>query len=311
VITVLCGGVGGARFLAGLTAEVGQWAVSAVVNTGDDFSLHGLYISPDLDTVTYTLAGEANPDTGWGLKNETWRAMYMLERLAGPSRSWFRLGDADLGTHLYRTGRLAEGATLSEVTAEVVAALGLSVRLLPMSDDPVRTTLLLTDSRRVSFQEYFVQLRHEVAVKEVSYEQTAGAKPTSQVVSALEDSSLVVLAPSNPVLSIDPVLSLPGVRQVLASRRESVVAVSPIVAGAALRGPADRLMRELGEEATAAGVARHLAEVIGTLVIDEADAALADPVSSTGVRPVVADTVMANEARARSLARTVLAAATA
>jgi len=306
MIAVLCGGVGAARFLSGLLSVVAANDVTAVVNTGDDTELHGLSISPDLDTITYTLSGRVNPSTGWGVAGDTFTAMSALEGLGG--ESWFRLGDLDLGTHLYRTGRLRDGASLSTVTAEVAASVGIGLRLLPMSDDPVRTRLHLERGDEVGFQEYFVKLRHDVPVSAVSYAGAAVARPAPGVLESLTGAELVVIAPSNPVLSIDPILSVPGIGQVLRERRETVVAVSPIVAGAALKGPADRLLSELGGTASAAGVAHWLRGSCGTLVIDVADAASAGEIEAAGVRCVVAETVMSSPAVAAGLARSVLQA---
>lgn len=305
MIAVCAGGVGAAKFLAGLVSVVDPGEVTAVVNTGDDTELHGLYVSPDLDTVTYTLAGLVNEETGWGRGDETFRAMDALATLDS-ERTWFRLGDRDLGLHLYRTGRLAEGATLSTVTEEVRSAYGLSVRLLPMSDEPVRTILELAVGGEVAFQEYFVHLRHAVEVSAVRFDGVEAAAPAPGVLETLASADLVVIAPSNPVVSIGPILAVRGVRETLSARRDSVVAVSPIVGGAALKGPADRLLRELGEESSAVGVARRLAEVAGTLVIDVVDGALASGVAAAGVRPVVAQTVMSDAAAAGELARVVV-----
>ncbi len=306
MIAVLCGGVGGARMLAGLQAVVDPDELVGVVNTGDDTELHGLYISPDLDTITYTLSGAVNPSTGWGLVDETFRAMEALERYRGIT--WFRLGDADLATHLYRTGRLREGATLSEVTQEIASAWGLGLRLLPMSDDPVRTRLRLAGADEVDFQEYFVKLRHSVVVEAVRFAGAESARPAPGLLDALEAAEAVVVAPSNPVVSIGPILAVPGVARALAARRDSVVAVSPIVAGAALKGPADRLLVELGGQASVQGVARFLAEWIGVFVVDQADHGAAAEVEALGVRCVVAQTVMATPKIAADLARVVLAA---
>ncbi|MGA2804497.1 MAG: 2-phospho-L-lactate transferase [Acidimicrobiales bacterium] len=306
MIAVLCGGVGAARMLAGLQAVVDPGEIVAVVNTGDDTELHGLCVSPDLDTITYTLAGAVNPATGWGLTDETFRAMEALERYG--AITWFRLGDSDLATHLYRTGRMREGATLSVVTEEIARAWGLSIHLLPMSDDPVRTRLRLADQREVAFQEYFVKLRHSVAVDSVRFEGAARATPAPGVLEALGSAQIIVVAPSNPVVSIGPILAVPGVAEVLRARRDAVVAVSPIVAGAALKGPADRLLVELGGEASALGVARFLGSFVGTLVIDEADEDRAAEVELAGVRCVVAPTVMGSPELAAGLARAVLAA---
>ena len=304
MITALAGGVGAARLLRGLVRVVAPGDITAVVNTGDDLELHGLYISPDLDTVTYTLAGLNDDERGWGLAGETWGVMEDLDRLGG--ETWFRLGDHDLATHLYRTQRLSNGATLSEVTSEITAALGVSVRLVPMSDDRVRTRMTLVEGPEVSFQEYFVGRHHDVAVESVRFEGADTAVPAPGVLAAVVGAELVVICPSNPIVSIGPVLAVPGVADATATRRRDVVAVSPIIAGAALKGPADRLMAELGHDPTVVGVARLYADVVGTLVVDEADAALADAVEACGVRCVVAPTVMHTPEHAATLAAILL-----
>jgi LPPG:FO 2-phospho-L-lactate transferase len=304
VITVLAGGVGAARYLSGLVQVVPPADVTAVVNTGDDLVLHGLHVCPDLDTVTYTLAGAINPDTGWGLAGETWNAMDALERYRGVT--WFRLGDRDLATHMYRTHRLAEGADLAACTAEITRSWGLEVRLLPMTCDPVATRLTVAGEGEIAFQEYFVHRRHSVPVSGVRFAGIDEARPAPGVLAALDDADTVVIAPSNPIVSIGPVLAVPGVRERLAARRSSVVAVSPIVAGAALKGPADRLMTELGHEATVVGVARLYAGVAGTLVVDDADAGLAADVEAAGMRCVVAPSIMSSPEAAAALARATL-----
>ena len=300
MITALAGGVGAARLLRGLVRVVAPTDITAVVNTGDDTELHGLHISPDLDTVTYTLAGLNDDERGWGLAGETWSVMDSLDRLGG--ETWFALGDHDLATHLYRTQRLSEGATLSEATSEITAALGVSVRLLPMSDDPVRTRLTLVDGPEVSFQEYFVGRRHAVAVESVRFAGAEAAVPAPGVLAAIADAEVVVVCPSNPIVSIGPVLAVPGVADALAARRRDVVAVSPIIAGVALKGPADRLLRELGHEPSVVGVARLYANFVGTLFVDHADSASADAVEACGVRCVVAPTVMHTPDHAAALA---------
>ena len=314
-VTVLAGGYGAARFLSGLVKVCDPPAVTAVVNCGDDIVLHGLHISPDLDTITYCLAGELNPDTGWGLRNESWQAAETLRRLGG--QSWFGLGDRDLGTHLYRTQRLAEGAPLSAVTAELATRWGTDVRLLPVTDDPLRTRVTVdsgadpsrgTAQTEIGFQEYFVGLKHAVAVRAVRFAGADRARPAPGVLGAISGAAAVVIAPSNPIVSIGPVLALSDVRRALVQRREHTVAISPIVAGAALRGPADRLMAELGHETSVVGVARLYAPVAGTLVIDSADARLADAVEAEGVRCIVAPTIMHTPDDAAALARTSLAA---
>jgi LPPG:FO 2-phospho-L-lactate transferase len=314
VLVALAGGVGAARLLAGLVRVVAPGDVTAVVNTGDDMVLHGLHVSPDIDTVLYTLAGLSNTVTGWGVKGESWTVMTALEALGG--ETWFRLGDRDLATHLYRTQRLGDGATLSEVTAALAAARGVDVHVLPMSDDPVRTRLTIAEpagsypaGAEVGFQDYFVRLGHGVAVRSVHFQGAEASRPAPGVLDAIDSAEIVIGCPSNPILSLGPVLSVPGVREHVARRRTRVVAVSPIVAGAALKGPADRLLRELGHDASVVGVARLYASWAGTLVIDEKDAALAPSVEAEGVRAVVAPTVMSTSARAAALAEAVLDAA--
>ncbi len=296
--------MGAARLLRGLVRVAAPAEVTAVVNTGDDTELHGLHISPDLDTVTYTLAGLNDDERGWGLAGETWSVMDSLDRLGG--ETWFRLGDQDLATHLYRTQRLSSGATLSQVTTEITQSLGVSVRLLPMSDDPVRTRLTLVEGPEVSFQEYFVGRRHAVAVASLRFAGAEAARPAPGVLRAIADADVVVVCPSNPIVSIGPLLAVPGLADALATRRHDVVAVSPIVAGAALKGPADRLMAELGHEPTVVGVARLYAGFVGTLVVDDADADMADAVESCGVRCVVTPTVMHTPERAGALASVLL-----
>ncbi len=309
LVTVLAGGVGAARMLAGIVQVVPPANVTAIVNVGDDLELHGLRISPDLDTITYTLAGEINPDTGWGLKGESWQAMDSVRRYGGIS--WFGLGDRDLGTHLYRTQRFAEGATLTEITAEITDAWDLALRLLPVTDGRLRTMVTLAEGddagREVGFQEYFVQRQHGVPVSSVRFDGAEATAPGPDVIAALADADRVVLAPSNPIVSIDPVLAVPGVREALTARRADTVAVSPIVAGSALKGPADRLLTELGHDATVVGVARLYAPLADALVIDHADADLAGAVAAEGIRPIVAESIMKTPALAAALARTVLA----
>lgn len=304
MLVALAGGVGAARFLRGLVRVLAPTQITAVVNVGDDTELHGLHISPDLDTVLYTLAGAINAETGWGLTGESWTVMEALEKLGG--LTWFRLGDNDIATHFFRTQRLAEGATLSEVTTELARARGVDVHLVPVSDDPVRTRLQLVDGPEVAFQEYFVRLHHDVAVSGVRFDQAESARPAPGVLDAIATASSLVVCPSNPVVSIAPLLAVPGVSEALAARRQHIVGISPIVAGAALKGPADRLLTELGFESSVVGVARWYASWVGTLVIDEADAALAPAVEAQGVRCIVAPTVMSTVERAASLARTVL-----
>ena len=303
MITVLSGGVGAARLLRALSDVVDPSELTAIVNVGDDLVLHGLTICPDLDTITYTLAGLNNDELGWGLRGETWRVMDELEALGGAA--WFRLGDRDLATHLYRSQRLSEGATKTDVTRELAAHHGVKVTLLPVSDDPIATEFL-TEDGRLSFQEYFVQRHHDVVVSGVEITGLERARATSKVERALAQSTRLVIAPSNPVISIDPILQVRGVRDALRARRDDVVAVSPIIQGAALKGPADRLMRELGYESSALGVVDFYGDLVGTWIIDEADAALADAIRSRGARVEVTTTIMAEPENAHRLAKVVL-----
>ena len=311
MICVLAGGVGAARLLVGLVCVVPPDEIVAVVNTADDVVLHGLHISPDLDTVTYTLAGAHNTETGWGLAGETWEAMGALKSLGGPV--WFSLGDRDLGTHLYRTGRLAEGAGLAEVTAEIATSFGLGVRLLPMTEDRVATIVTLAEGDRpgaeMGFQEWFVGLGHAVPVAQVRFDGVDLACPGPGVLEAIADAEIVVVAPSNPIVSIGPLLAVPGLADALRARRDDTVAVSPIVAGAALKGPAANLMRDLGYEASVVGVASLYRDVAATLVVDKTDASLAGAVEAAGMACAVTDTVMADPTVAVALAKATLEAA--
>jgi len=312
VITTLAGGVGAARMLRGLLAAFDPAELVAVVNVADDEVLHGLAVSPDLDTVVYTLAEAIDPDRGWGLVDESWRAIEGVRRYASAAGrddvGWFSLGDRDLATHLYRTTRLAEGATLSEVTAEIAAAWGLGLRVLPVTDDRVRTRVTSPALGELSFQEYFVRHQHGVPVTSLRFDGASAASPAPGVVEAIGSAEVVVVAPSNPLVSIGPVLAVSGVREALAARRDHAVAVSPIIGGAALKGPADRMLVELGHESSVVGVARIYRDLVATLVVDEADAELADAVEAEGLRCVVAPTIMSDLDRARALAEVVVAA---
>jgi LPPG:FO 2-phospho-L-lactate transferase len=302
VITVLSGGVGAARLLRALRRHDAEVDLRAVVNVGDDLVMHGLTICPDLDTIMYTLAGVNNDELGWGLAGESWRVMHRLGELGG--ENWFALGDLDLATHLYRSQRLAGGATKTEVTAELVAHFSVDVRLLPVSDDDVATEFD-TDHGPMSFQEYFVRHHHDVVVRAVAVRGATTARLSEESRHALESAQRIVIAPSNPLISIDPILQVPGVREILRRRRDDVVAVSPLVEGAALKGPADRLLRELGHDADVVGVARFYQGLVGTMVIDVLDADAADAVAATGCDVRVTTTVMADPDHALALAATV------
>ncbi|KGA12858.1 MAG: LPPG--FO 2-phopspho-L-lactate transferase [actinobacterium acAcidi] len=317
MITVLAGGVGAARFLRGLVLEVDPTEISVVVNTGDDTIMHGLNISPDLDTVTYTVANAIDPGRGWGLANESWRVMESLVRYqdvkpqsSSAAGTWFNLGDRDLATHLYRTARIAEGATLATVTEEIARAWGLNFRMIPMSNGIVSTKVDIVEDGHVStvsFQEYFVQRRHSVPVTSVQFVGASTAQPI--FLDLLHTSEAIIIAPSNPIVSLGPIRALSGVDQALASNRDRVVAISPIVAGSALKGPADRMLTELGHEASVVGVARIYAPVCSTLVIDQQDEALQNAVEREGMKCVIADTIMRTPEITQELARKVLQAA--
>jgi len=310
VLTALAGGVGAARFLRGLIDVVDPADVTAIVNTGDDDTFHGLHVSPDLDSVTYTLADAQNPETGWGLASETFRAMDAIERYGSPT--WFRLGDRDLATHLFRTERLRAGATLSQVTSEIAGAWGLAVRLLPMSDDPIATRITVEEpdgsNAELAMQEWFVHRRAESPVVDVRFDGAESARAAPGVIDALVQAETIIVCPSNPVISIGPILAVGGIRDALIARRERVVGVSPIIAGKPVKGPADRLMGPLGIEVSCVGVARAYRDFCSALVIDAADAAYADQVEDLGVRAIVADTLMRDARVAAALARETLAA---
>jgi LPPG:FO 2-phospho-L-lactate transferase len=314
MICVLAGGVGAARFLRGLVREVDPASVTAVVNTGDDTILHGLRISPDLDTVTYTLADAIDPVRQWGLRDESWNMLEALRRYEGrrpqgssAASTWFGLGDRDLATHLYRTARLAEGALLSDITTEIAQAWGVGISIVPMTNDRVETMVDVLDDgdvRRITFQEYFVRHRHAVPIRGVDFVGATEAVPACLEV--LASAETIVIAPSNPIVSIGPIRALDGVDRVLRDRRDHVVAVSPIIAGGTVKGPADRMMAELGLEASVTGVARLYAEICGTLIIDERDAHLRDDVERAGLRCIVTDTMMDDVGVAARLARTAI-----
>jgi LPPG:FO 2-phospho-L-lactate transferase len=311
-VAALCGGVGAARLLRGLVRALDPHDLVAIANVGDDCDLHGLAISPDLDTITYTVSGSVNQETGWGLTGETWEAMGALARFASvvPSGSaagstWFGLGDRDLATHLYRTGRRHEGAPLSEITGEIARAFGLDFTLVPVTDDPLRTRVVV-DGDELDFQSWFVGRRHEGRVSRVSFDGADAARPAPGVLEVLVAADRIVVCPSNPLVSIAPVLAVPAVGAAVAARREAVVAVSPIVGGDALKGPAATMLRDLGHDVSPVGVARLLSRYVGTLVVDDVDAALAPAVEAEGVRCVVAPSIMSDVAAAEALARVTL-----
>ncbi|HET9224017.1 MAG TPA: 2-phospho-L-lactate transferase [Roseiflexaceae bacterium] len=306
MIVTLAGGVGAARFLEGLVQAVPPEDVTAIVNTGDDFELHGLSISPDLDIVTCTLAGLIDQAQGWGIAGDTLECMDWLGRLGAPT--WFALGDRDLALHIQRTALLRAGHTLSEVSDQFRRALGVAVRILPMSDQPMPTHVL-TPAGELHFEEYFVQRRAQDEVLGVRYVNVEAALPAPGVLEAIRDAEAVLIAPSNPIVSVSTILALPGVRSALQETRAPVVAVSPIVGGAAIKGPAAPLMRSQGFEVSARGVAECYRGVVDALVIDQVDAALADDIRGLGMQVVVTDTIMRGPAEKRALAQAALAAA--
>jgi len=304
VITVLSGGVGAARLLRVLRQHVDPSTLQAVVNVGDDLVMHGLTICPDLDTITYTVTGRNNEILGWGLEGETWRVRDQLAALGG--EAWFSLGDLDLATHLYRSQRLSQGATKTQVTAELGQTLGLDISLLPVTDDYL-ATMFDTEVGPLTFQEYFVKHHHGVRVDTVRFEGSEQASMTAAVRDALTTAERIIIAPSNPLISIGPMLAISGVRELLRERRDDVIAVSPIINGAALKGPADRLLAEQGFPVSCVGVAQYYQGLLGTLVIDEQDAALADDVRATGCAVRIAPTIMGTPDHDRALAEAVLA----
>ncbi len=313
-VAVICGGVGAARLLRGFVGRIDAEHLTAIANVGDDMVLHGLNISPDLDTIVYTLADAVSAERGWGLEGETWQAMEMIGAygaVSGEPLDWFSLGDRDLGTHLFRTGALAQGSTLDQVTAQIAAKWELPLSILPVTNDPIRTMVTLAEGdeagTEISFQEYFVGRQHSVAVSSVRFDGAASAQAGPGVLEAIDAATTIVVAPSNPAVSIDPVLAVPGVRERLEARRGDVVGVSPIIGGKALKGPADRLLVELGRESSATAVAEWYRDVVGTLVIDTVDADQAPAIEALGVRAVVTDTIMSSPAITSALAETILA----
>lgn len=289
MIVVLSGGVGGARFLRGLSKIVSPSEIIAVVNTGDDIDLCGLHISPDLDIVTYTLASVVDEQKGWGFAGDSFRCLEVLSKLG--EETWFLLGDQDLATHLFRTRLLRSGLTLSTVTARIAERLSVKVRILPMTDDAVQTWID-TDEGQVHFQAYLVQRRAQDPVRGVVFRGIDEASPAPGVLEALESAEAILIAPSNPVVSVAPILGLPGVRDAMRRRRGRIAAVSPIVAGAAIKGPAVEMMRGIGVEASALGVARLYSDVAGLLVVDEQDKASSSEIEKLGVRTLVRETIM-------------------
>jgi LPPG:FO 2-phospho-L-lactate transferase len=308
-VTALAGGTGAAKLIRGLAALVRPSDLTIVVNTGDDARIWGLHVSPDLDSVTYALAGRLDVARGWGLRDETFNCLDAIGELGVPT--WFNLGDRDLATHLFRTERLNAGEPLSAVTAELARRQGVAARILPMSDDPVRTKILTSDlpgagDGWLDFQEYFVREKASVAVIDVAYAGAGDARPAPGVVDAIAGADVVVVCPSNPVTSIGPILAVPGLVEALLATSAQVIGVSPIVGDAPVSGPAGALMRARGLPVSPLGVAQAYAGWLDGLVVDTRDADLASAVRDLGLAPVVTDVIMTDHAREVALARVVL-----
>ena len=305
-VLAIAGGVGGAKLALGLYRTLPSADLTVIVNTGDDDVFHGLHVSPDLDTVMYTVAGVSNREQGWGLEGETFRTMERLGVLGG--ETWFRLGDRDLATHLRRTELLASGLTLSQVTLELCSRLGVACTVAPMADEPVRT-MVETDEGELAFQRYFVERRCEPRVKGVRFQGAECARPSPAFRESLDAADVLVFCPSNPFVSIGPVLAVPGVRDAIAGFRGTRVAVSPIIGGQAVRGPAAKMFAELGEEASCTAVALRYRGLCDVFVLDETDASSADAIEKLGMTAVVAPTLMVSEEDKARLARVVVEAA--
>ena len=298
-VAILAGGTGGTKLAHGFAMLGDEIELTAVANVGDDAEFHGLHVSPDIDALLYTLAGLINTDRGWGVRGETHTAHAMFERLG--EESWFTVGDADLATHVHRTRLLREGASLTDATAAMASALGIRTRILPATDDRLRTRLE-TDAGLLDFQEYFVRLRQDPEVRGIVLDGLATARPSQAVMDAIKGANAVVIGPSNPLVSIGPILELAGVRELLQRSAATKVAVSPIIAGKALKGPADRMLASLGHEATALGVARLYAGLVDRFVIDEADVALRPQIEALGMTVYVMPTIMRTDADRAALA---------
>jgi LPPG:FO 2-phospho-L-lactate transferase len=299
-IVALAGGVGAARFLDGLVRVIDPARLWIVGNTADDTEMHGLHISPDLDTVAYTLAGLANPQHGWGLDGDTFHCLEALRKLG--AEAWFQLGDRDFATHLYRTARLREGATLTQVTAELTTALGLSCKLVPMTEQRVRT-LVKTRSGVMDFQTYFVRRQARDTVLGVTFDGARRARPAPGLLQAIRQAAGIIICPSNPIISIGPILAVPGIREALRQSAAPVAAISPIVGGRALKGPAARMMKSLGMRVSALGVAELYRDFVNVFILDQVDASQAAKVEALGMHVVITDTIMTSMAKKKALAR--------
>lgn len=316
-IVVLSGGVGAAKFLRALQMLDQKIEITAIVNTGDDTKHCGLHVSPDIDTIIYTLSNNINKKTGWGLKNETWNAMKGLNDLevhlnaelneGENTYGWFNLGDNDIGTHLYRTSRLLDGIPLSQITAEIAKKFDIDINILPMSNDSVQTKLSLTDSKtEISFQEYFVKHKHNIAIDSVRFEGAQSAIPAPSVIEAIESADKIIIAPSNPVLSISPILAIEKISQLISKRRKDCAFISPLVDGKALKGPADRIMLELGYIPDAGGVAKFYSDYADNAVIDTQDINLVPAIEEMGLKCLAVNTIMSNSKTSKQLAEFIM-----
>ncbi len=298
--------MGAAKFLRGLVRRIDPARLTVIVNTGDDEEFYGLHVSPDLDTVTYTLAGVVNRAQGWGLEGESFNALAALERFYG--KPWFGLGDRDLATHLYRTEQIRNGSALDAITASLAGTFNVMSTILPMSNDRVRTFVKLRGRAAIPFQEYFVHGRARGAIERIELRGIDRARPAPRVLAALRSSDAVFLAPSNPFVSLGPILALKGVREALGKNRDRVAAITPIIGGRTVKGPADKMLRGLGLEVSALGVARLYRDIVGTFILDSADRTLAPKIEALGMRTITTDTIMSTAARAARLADVVLRA---
>ena len=302
-VLALAGGVGGAKLALGLRDILDEESLAIVVNTGDDEEFFGLHVSPDLDTVMYTLGGIANPDTGWGISGETFRSLNRLRQYGADT--WFNLGDLDMATHIRRTQLLGQGNTLSEVTNSLCSSLGITHSIFPMTDDTLKT-VVITEISEMSFQEYFVKNRCDPRVVSLRFDSPSECSPSPGFVTALNESDLLVFCPSNPFLSVDPILAVTGVRKKIENFRGARIAVSPIVGGEAIKGPAGKILRELGHEVSCVGVAKRYIDLCDVFIIDNVDADLASTIEKLGMRVVVTNTIMNNDQEKRTLAQEIL-----
>ncbi|HQR34068.1 MAG TPA: 2-phospho-L-lactate transferase [Blastocatellia bacterium] len=306
MITALAGGVGASKLLDGLNRAMSPEEISIIVNTGDDIEMFGLYIAPDLDIVAYTLAGVVNPDFGWGVNSDTFYCLDMLLRYADQER-WFNLGDRDFATHIFRTDRLRKGQTLSQVTEQIAQTLGVKARLLPMTDTHTPTTILTTEGE-MHFQEYLVKHRAQPTVNSIRFENIESAKPAPGVAEAILESEAIIICPSNPLISIGPILAVPGTREMLKQTQAKVAVISPVVAGESLKGPTDQMLRNLGMDVSALQIAKLYEDITDIFILDKQDEALKPEIEQLGLKVVVTDTVMSNAAKKLELAETTLAA---